>query len=374
MYCVRYRLFHRPLKYIIFTVICLLMIVGIVIPLQADAVADSTLLPEIIGFTVSPVNIDSGDSATLKWVVKNATSVSIDHDIGGVGAEGQVQVSPSYSTTYAITAINSAGVRSRYITLVVSFDQYAVNSDTVNVDPVTGRNASVDMAWEQLCLSSQYQVQIARDAGFTLKMYDSGVMAPADATSPAFWYPPGNLEAGHTYYWRVRTRQAATGQYLISPWSEPHAFTVKPGYAVRSEYYGVQALTPVNGYMECPVSPVSFSWTGYPNTTRYRFILAKDAGLQNIVVEAFTTTTSYALNEPLEHDTSYFWQASAVAPVPGDTGSVFNFHTQSMPKPVTTQTATASSAMPPWALAVMIGGILLIGIALFLIIRVKRAI
>jgi hypothetical protein len=199
-------------------------------------------------------------------------------------------------------------------------------------------------------------------------------MEPADVTSPAFWLAPGNLEAGHTYYWRVRTRQAATGQYLISPWSEPQAFTVKPGYAVRSDYYGLQALAPDNGCMGCPVSPVSFSWSGYPNTTQFRFILARDSQLQNIVVEAFTTTTSYELKGTLDYDTSYFWQVSAVEPVPSDASAVFTFHTISAPAPAAPQPENSTSPVPAWALAVIIAGAVLIGVAVFMIIRVRRAI
>ncbi len=335
---------------------------------------ETALLPEIVNFTLSPVSIDYGSSALLIWNVRNAASISIDHDIGGVGMEGQVRVNPLYSTTYKITAMNSAGVRSRYITLEVTYSDYAPGSDTVGCDPVTGRNASVDMAWEQLCLSSQYQVQIARDPGFTLKMYDSGIMAPADATSPAFWLAPGILEAGHTYYWRVRTRQAATGQYLISPWSEPQAFTVSPGYAVRTDYYGLQALAPSNGCTGCPVSPVSFSWSGYPNTTKYRFVLARDAQLQNIVVEAFTTTTSYELKGTLEYDTSYFWQVSAVEPIPSDPSALFTFHTMSAPGPAAPPSATDTTTMPVWALAVIIAGIALIIFAVIMVIKARRTI
>jgi hypothetical protein len=364
--------FSRSILGLVITGSCIIAFATPVVAVQAAA-DETALLPEITSFNVSPVSIDSGASATLAWSVKNASSISIDHDIGGVSGEGQVRVTPMFSTTYKITAMNGSGVRSRYITLAVAFDQYQDTGNTINCDPVTGRNASVDMAWEQLCLSKQYQVQIARDAGFTLKVYDSGIMQPADTTSPAFWYPPGNLEAGHTYYWRVRTRQAATGQYMVSPWSDPQSFTIKPGYAVRSDYYGVQALTPVNGCTGCPVNP-SFSWSGYPDTTKYRFILAKDPQLQNIVVEAFTTTTSYALKGQLEYDTSYFWQVSAVEPVPSDTSSLFTFHTQSAPKSGAPQTDAPSSGIPLWALAVIITGIVLIGLTIFMIARVRRAI
>lgn len=333
---------------------------------------DLILLPEIVSFAVSPDAIEPGGSATLIWSVRNATSISIDHDVGGVGAQGAVQVCPLYSTTYKITAMNSAGVRSRYITLTVSYGSYSDSSSIIDCDPVTGRNTSVDMRWEQFCLSSQYQVQIARDPGFTLKIFDSGVMEPAEAMTPACWLAPGGLEAGHTYYWRVRARQAATGQYIISPWSEPESFTVRPGYAVSTGYYGLQALTPSNGCAECPVSPVSFSWSGYPNTTKYRFILGRDSQLQNVVVEDFTTTTSYELKGTLEHDTSYFWQVSAVEPVPSDTSAVFTFHTTSAPAPVMPQSDTSMSSMPAWAMGVVIIGVALVAVVIFMLIRARK--
>lgn len=361
---------------VILVVICVCFLVGVGSITSTVAVDDGNviLLPEIISFAVSPDNIEPGSSATLTWNVRNATSISIDHDIGGVGGQGTLGVSPLYSTTYKITAMNSAGVRSRYITLAVSYNSYTDSNSMINCDPVTGRNASVDLSWEDFCLSSQYQVQIARDPGFTLKIYDSGVMEPAETMSPAFWLAPGNLEAGHTYYWRVRVRQAATGQYIIGPWSEPQSFTVRPGYGVSTDYYGLQALTPVNGCTGCPVSPVPFSWSGYPNTIKYRFILAKDPQLQNVVVEDFTTTTSYELKGSLEYDTSYFWQVSAVEPVPSDVSALFTFHTIPAPASVTHQSDTSISSMPAWAMAVIIAGIALIALAVFFIIRARKMI
>ena len=118
----------------------------------------------------------------------------------------------------------------------------AADDSLLGSDPVSGQSQEVDLSWEQLCLSSQYQVQIAKDPDFTMIVVDTGTFAPADATSPAAYYPAGgraaspsaiggwgNLEAGHTYYWRARVLQAATGQWMRSPWSEVKSFTVKAG-------------------------------------------------------------------------------------------------------------------------------------------------
>ena len=334
---------------------------------------ESTKLPEIVDFKVTPTDIDSGSMSTLSWEVRDFLTAYIDHGIGSVSAAGKITVNPQYSTTYKLTVSNNTGVRTRYVTLYVELPR-AYTSDVVNSDPVTGRNAEVDMAWEQLCLSRQYQVQIARDANFTLIMYDSGAMETADALLPAFWYPPGNLEAGHTYYWRVRARQAATGQYILSFWSEPRPFTVKPGYSTRNGYNTVQAFTPINGCTACPVKPVSFSWSGYQDTTRYRFLLARDSQLQDVVVEAFTSTTAYALSEALEYDTSYFWQVMAVEPVPSDPSSLFTFHTEAAPEPVNNQTSSVPSDVPLWGVVVMIAGGLLIVVVILLLVAARKSI
>jgi hypothetical protein len=115
-----------------------------------------------------------------------------------------------------------------------------LDNTTIGNDPVSGQNEEIDLRWEQLCLSSEYQVQIAKDPGFTIIVLDTGSYAPADVGSPGAYYPAGgraaspssltswaNLEAGHTYYWRARVRQAATGQQMLSPWSEVQSFAIK---------------------------------------------------------------------------------------------------------------------------------------------------
>ena len=61
----------------------------------------------------------------------------------------------------------------------------------IGSDPVSGQSEEVDLSWEQLCLSSEYQVQIAKDPDFAIIVVDTGPFAPADSTSPAAYYPAG---------------------------------------------------------------------------------------------------------------------------------------------------------------------------------------
>jgi hypothetical protein len=224
---------------------CILGCAGL-FSLPASGAADEPgMLPQIITFQIAPDDITRGESAVLSWKAENTMSVNIDHNVGDVAPSGQLTVTPYYSTSYKLTASNNAGIRTRYITLRVS-EVRPEEPGLVGVDPVTGRNSPVDLRWEDYCYSSEYQVQVARDPAFTLKVYDSGILQPADSVFPAFSYPPGRLEAGHTYYWRVRTVRVLTGQWAISPWSEVRPITVEPGFPVRADSYGVQALSPVN--------------------------------------------------------------------------------------------------------------------------------
>ncbi len=65
--------------------------------------------PVVVSFTVSPTSIHAGESAILSWEVKNASSVSIDPGMPALATTGAEKIAPSSTTTYILTAGNSAG-------------------------------------------------------------------------------------------------------------------------------------------------------------------------------------------------------------------------------------------------------------------------
>jgi len=76
--------------------------------------------PVITSFTADPTTIEEGGSSTLSWVT-NATTVSINHGVGTVTApSGSISVSPAETTTYALTATNSAGSVTANVIVTVS--------------------------------------------------------------------------------------------------------------------------------------------------------------------------------------------------------------------------------------------------------------
>jgi hypothetical protein len=83
--------------------------------------AANASVPTISSFTASPAAIspfDAGASVTLSWSVASATSLSIS----GLGAVlgNSIQVSPSQTTTYTLTASNAQGAVTAQTTVTVA--------------------------------------------------------------------------------------------------------------------------------------------------------------------------------------------------------------------------------------------------------------
>jgi len=257
------------------------------------------------------------------------------------------------------------------------------DDSAVGTDPASGQSEEVDLRWEQLCLSSEYPVQIAKDPGFTIIVLDTGALAPADSGSPGAYVPAGgrtpspssltgwgNLEAGHTYFWRARVRQAATGQHMLSPWSEVQSFTVNSGSLAVTTSYGVQPMYPPNGQVSNPVNRVSFIWTPLTDTTKYRFVLATDPAMTQVIVDTIVSTTAYDYEGQLEYSQAYFWRVMAVEPVASDWSATFSFQTESAPK--STEAAPAPPQTPAWAWVIIVVGLILLIAIIVLIFMMRR--
>jgi len=77
-------------------------------------------LPRIIQFSSAPMNISTGQTSTLFWVVENATTVNINQGIGNVSLGGSQVVSPAATTVYTLTATNQAGTVTAMATVNVT--------------------------------------------------------------------------------------------------------------------------------------------------------------------------------------------------------------------------------------------------------------
>jgi hypothetical protein len=274
----------------------------------------------------------------------------------------------------------------------------------IGCDPVSGRSQEVNLCWEQLCIADAYDIEIAKKDDFAIRIIDwviegtatgapppgfltwpPAFLTPADVTIPCAFFPAGglaafisgseiaqwgNLECGHTYYWRIQVRECATTQIVRSPWSEVRSFTVKAGLPVSTPYYGVQLLSPNNGGLGIPVKPVSFSWSPFKETTKYKFVLATDAAMTQVVKEADVTTTAFEYDGTLEYSSNYFWRVMSVEPAPSDWSATFSFLTEAAP--AVEKGPPAAPPTPVWVWVVIALGAILVIVTLVLIFKTRR--
>jgi hypothetical protein len=75
--------------------------------------------PSLYVFQATYTAVEPGKPTTLQWLAGRADSVSIDQGVGSQGnnLSGSVTVSPSATTTYTITAINSSGSSTAKVTI-----------------------------------------------------------------------------------------------------------------------------------------------------------------------------------------------------------------------------------------------------------------
>ena len=275
----------------------------------------------------------------------------------------------------------------------------------IGCDPVSGRAQEVNLCWEQLCIANAYDIEIAKLEDFSIRIVDwvrtgnppvdplnqagweALFLSPADVMIPCAYFPAGgtinaigtnasqiaswgNLECGHTYYWRVQVRECATSQIVRSPWSEIRSFTVKAGLPVTTPYYGPQLLAPNNGCLGCPVSPASFSWSPFKETTKYKFVLASDAAMTQIVKEAEVATTAFEYDGTLEYSTNYFWRIMSMEPAPSDWSATFSFQTEAAAPAA--PPADQAPPTPLWVWVVIAIGAILVIVTLVLIFKTRR--
>jgi hypothetical protein len=262
----------------------------------------------------------------------------------------------------------------------------------VSTDPVTGRAGAIVFKWLPKSLSRGYCIYISKDVDFYLTVakigddYFGPFYVPYDLDEPSMYVPPGGgviidannnswtvppLEAGHTYYWKVKVQDVATGDAIKSPWSWRESYQVIPGFRIVSPYPGVQLNNPANGCKGCTVKPASFSWSPWKEATKYQFDLARDTEFKSMVVTATTTTTGYGYKGTLDYNTNYFWRVKALEVngrnIPSDWSATFSLQTEPAPSPPAT--ASAEPATPLWVWVVIAVGAILVVVVLVLLTR-----
>jgi hypothetical protein len=102
-------------------------------------------MARVVRFSAAPVEIVAGEQSTLVWQVENADSVSIT-GLGQVALTGSANVTPATTTTYTLTARNTAGDVTAEATVTVF---PATRIISFNANPATSPRpgAPVTLSW-----------------------------------------------------------------------------------------------------------------------------------------------------------------------------------------------------------------------------------
>jgi subtilase family serine protease len=107
-------------------------------------------LPNIAYFRINPETINPGECALLEWgAVTNAFEAIIDQGIGGVATPGGMEVCPTETTSYVLTANGLGGTVTSTVTITVSITapNLSIESITFKPDPpVQGQDNEVRIA------------------------------------------------------------------------------------------------------------------------------------------------------------------------------------------------------------------------------------
>lgn len=79
----------------------------------------TVLAAPVITFTATPPSVTRGAASTLAWTVTDASLVVIDSGIGAQPPNGALEVRPTETTTYLLTAAGPGGVRLAQTTVTV---------------------------------------------------------------------------------------------------------------------------------------------------------------------------------------------------------------------------------------------------------------
>ena len=204
--------------------------------------------------------------------------------------------------------------------------------DLLPCDPCNCQAEIFCFNWRELPRALEYDLWVALDEDFNFTIFKANNIKPDDSCNPAWCLPEEafSLSCGNTYYWKVRGSASCEGEYVHSRWSPPIRFTVMTGSDRDGMQIAPLLITPESGADGVLKTP-SFSWTGFPHTERYEFILASDAGLKQVVVRNEVPASAYKYDGELDWGTTYYWQVRAIAPVPSESSNIGVFTVESQP-------------------------------------------
>jgi hypothetical protein len=305
----------------------------------------------VITFSVNPTTITAGQSANLVWDAPGATSVTIDPGIGIVAASGSRTINPTASTSYTLTASNSAGTTTASAALIVNagsaptITSFAADpasisaggqstlrwdvkgASAVTIDNDIGPQAATGSKSVTVTTSTTYTLTATNNNGSVTGTATVTVLAASSPVITSFTANPSTITSGQTttLQWAISGAKSATldgaaidttsGSKTVSP-------TANTTYTLVATNSAGSSTSKVTVTIATSTTlPVISSFTANPMT------LIADSGSSATLQWAVTGATSLSIDNSV----------GSVSPLSTGTASV-------SPTTTTTYILTASNS------------------------------
>jgi len=227
----------------------------------------AALSPSISFFSVTPVTADPSQPVELQWSVSGATNLSIDNGVGEVTGSDKV-VTPAGTTTYTLTAQNSAGSVTRTVTVTVHqppppIPRVAVESFSATPDRIE-RGQSTVLHW-----SVKNAVAVNIDNGVGMVEGDQISLRPSATT--------------HYTLTAIGTANTETKSVDVEV-TQPPPPPVKPALLQQGELHCSGVAIPPNGkvtFENLPLGRLSFT---VDPTGAWKILVERQNGSQKITL------------------------------------------------------------------------------------------
>jgi len=168
--------------------------------------------PAILLFSANPPEINLGESTTLKWASKNATSVTIDQGLGEVPPTWSVELSPVKTIAYTLTATNADVTVSKSV--VINVTTPAPQPTTPDATPPVIKNISVSSETEASAVITWTTNEPSTSQVEYGKTTEYGLTATSDELTTTHSITLSGLEPNTAYHYQVKSKDKADNEVL----------------------------------------------------------------------------------------------------------------------------------------------------------------